>query len=263
MQAGMLRALYERDVVPDLLIGTSAGALNAAFLATRPPSLTTINELTRVWRGMRREDIFPFAVRTLLGGVSSKSNHLVPDHGLRRFLRRHLQLELIEHATIPLHVVAFDVLAGQEVLLSRGPALEGLLAATAIPGVFPPVRWGRQHLVDGGVVNNTPISHAVELGAERVYVLPTRSGPRTLERPHRGALEAASHAMTLLLDVRLRADIARYGEEAELIVLPAVNSRGVQPTDFGQAGTLIDDTLTAARWALANPVADAVTRSAA
>jgi NTE family protein len=260
MQVGMLRALYERRIVPDLLVGTSAGALNAAFVATRPQTVTTANQLARAWGALRREDVFPVALRTLFGGVSSRHDHLVPDHGLRRLVRRHLQLEALEQAAIPLHLVAYDVLGGREVRLSRGPALDAVLAAAAIPGVLPPVRWGEHYLVDGGVVNTTPISHAVELGAERVYVLPTSMGPCGLDRPHRGALDAAIHAVSLLLGGRRQADLARYGREVDLIVLPPSSSRRVRPTDFSQAGRLIEDAFAAARTALA---AQAPSRSAA
>jgi len=83
------------------------------------------------------------------------------------------QFDDLADAPIPLHLVAFDLAEGREVLVSRGPALESVIATASIPGVFPPVRIGELRLVDGGVVNNTPISHAVELGAERIYVLPT------------------------------------------------------------------------------------------
>lgn len=250
MQVGMLRALYERGIAPDLLVGTSAGALNAAFVASRPQTVTTANQLARVWMAMRREEIFPVALRTLLSGMSSRHDHLVPDRGLRRVLGRHVEIESLEHAAIPLHLVTFDVMGGREVLLSEGPALEALLAAAAIPGVLPPVPWGERRLVDGGVVNNTPISHAVELGADTIYVLPTSAGPRCLERPHRGALDAAVHGLSLLLDGRLAADLARYASRAELIVMPAVNAPRVQPADFSQARRLIDDAFSAARTAL-------------
>jgi NTE family protein len=250
MQVGMLRALFERAIVPDMLVGTSAGALNASFVASRPPTVTTANQLARAWYDIRREDIFPVELSTLLRGVRSRCDHLVPDRGLRRLILRHLEIEALEDALVPLHAVAYDLLAGGEVLLSSGPVLEAVLATAAIPGVFPPVRWGDCHLVDGGVVNNTPISHAVELGAERVYVLPTSTGPLALEQPHRGAIEAALHGMALLLSGRLESDIRRYGSEVELIVLPAVNHRRVQPSDFSQARTLVNDALVAARAAL-------------
>jgi NTE family protein len=96
-----------------------------------------------------------------------------------------------------------DLLRGVEVRLSSGPALDAVLAAAAIPGVLPSVRLGDQLLVDGGVVDNTPISHAVELGAERIYVLPTDDPlARSLPTKPRGALDAAVHAFTLLLSAQ-------------------------------------------------------------
>ena len=173
MQVGMARALYERGIAPDLLVGTSAGALNAAFLATRPPTSATTDELASVWRDLRRDDVFPIGVRTLVGGLTNHLDHLVADRGVRRLARQHLQIERLEDTRVPLHLVAFDVLSGEEVRLSEGPALDALLAAAAIPGLLPPVEWGGRLLVDGGVVDNTPISHAVALGAERIYVLST------------------------------------------------------------------------------------------
>jgi NTE family protein len=251
MQAGMLRALYERGITPDLIVGTSAGALNGAFVASRPQTVATAEELAHVWRGLHREDIFPLNPRTVIGALANHRDHLVPDSGLRRLAGRHLQFMRLEHADIPLHLVALDVLSGEEVLLSNGPALDAILAATAIPGVLPPVRRGDQLLVDGGVVNNTPISHAVDLGAERIYVLPTDDPlARTLPLGPRGALDAAVHAFTLLVGARLQVDLARYAATAELIVLPAINHHHVQPTDFDHSSRLIGQCLAAARVAL-------------
>jgi NTE family protein len=250
LQVGMLRALYERGVVPDLLVGTSAGAVNAAFVASRPQTPATADELAHIWRRIERDDVFPVSARTLIGGALGHRDHLFPDHGLRKLVRRHLQIERLEQARVPLHVVTFDLMAGEEVLLSRGSALDAILAATAIPGVLPPVTWGKRLLVDGGVVNNVPVSHAVELGAERIYVLPTQNGSRALPAPPKGALDAAVHGLTLLIGARLEAELARYADDVELIVLPAANSSHVQPTDFDHSSRLIDEGLAAARAAL-------------
>jgi NTE family protein len=247
----MLRALYEHGITPDLLVGTSAGALNAAYVASRPQTPQTAQELARVWRGLHRQDVFPVHAPTLIGGVTNRSDHLVPDAPLRRLGGRHLELRYLEQANVPLCLVCFDLLSGEEVRLQEGPALEAVLAASAIPGVLPPVRWGKHLLVDGGVVNNTPISHAVKLGAERIYVLPTEDPTRRgLSVPPRGALDAAVHAFTLLVGARLEADLARYAGAAELIVLPAANPEHVQPTDFDHADILIGTALHAARTAL-------------
>jgi NTE family protein len=260
MQVGMLRGLYERGVAPDLLVGTSAGALNAAYVASRPQTVATAEALAQVWRGLHREDIFPINPRMVISGLANHRDHLVPDTGVRRLAARHLQIERLEHASVPLHLVAFDLLSGREVRLSDGPALDAVLAAAAIPGVLPPVRHGDRLLVDGGVVNNTPISHAVELGAERIYVLATDDPvTRAVPLTPRGALDAAVHAFTLLVDARLQSDLVRYATAAELIVLPAVNPERIQPTDFDHASRLIGQALTAARAALdVAPVAEPV-----
>ena len=248
MQVGMLRALYERGITPDLLVGTSAGALNAAFIASRPQTAATADELAGVWRALHRDDGFPNDARTMLGGLTNHRDHLVSDRGLRRLAGRHLQVELLEDTAIPLHLVAFDVLSGEEVRLSGGPAMDAVLAAAAIPGVLPAVHFGDRLLVDGGIVDNTPISHAVELGAERIYVLATTDAlARSMPAPPRGALDAALHAFIVLVGARLEADLARYATEAELIVLPAANHHHVQPTDFTHASRLIGEALAAAR----------------
>src|SRR5229473_1120967 len=134
MQAGMVHALYERGIAPDLLIGTSAGALNAAFLASRPATVATAHELAALWRGLRRRDILPLRPATLLAGLAGRRDHLIPDAALRRLAARHLQFARLEQAAIPLHLVAFDLLAGTEVRLSDGPLADAVLAAAARGG---------------------------------------------------------------------------------------------------------------------------------
>lgn len=254
VQVGMLRALCESKITPDFLVGTSAGALNAAYLATRPLTVETTIELGEIWRGMRRHHAFPIQLATVLTGLVNRGDHLVPDGALRRLISRHIQLERVEEASVPLHLVCFDLLSGQEVRLSEGPAIDAVLAAATIPGVLPPVRLADWMLVDGGVINNTPISHAVELGAERIYVLPTGDpSARGLPMGPKGALNAAVHAFTLLVGARLQADLVRYADAAELVLLPAANPGGIQPTDFDHADSLIADSLRAARRVLANP----------
>jgi NTE family protein len=243
----MLRAVYERGITADLLVGTSAGALNAAFAASRSQSVATADELARIWTGLKREHVFPVSIGKLVGGLCGRCDHLVPDRGLRRLIAEHVEFDDIADAAIPLHVVAFDVKDGREVLLSRGPAGDVIAATAAIPGILPPVRIGDRHLIDGGVVNNTPISHAVALGAERIFVFPTQESPRPLAHALHGALAAGIHGMTLLMDRRLESDMARYSSEAELIVLPAPNPSHVKPIEFGHANRLIRDAWRATR----------------
>ena len=156
LQVGMLEALYEQDIVPDMLVGSSAGALNAAFVASRPQTTATAKALGRVWRNLQREDIFPVSMSALVGGLCGRRDHLVPDRGLRQLARRYIEFDDLADAPIPLHLVVFDLVEGRELSLSEGPAVDSVVAASSIPGVFPPVAIGDRRLIDGGVVNNTP-----------------------------------------------------------------------------------------------------------
>jgi NTE family protein len=246
-QVGMLQALYEHQIEPDFLVGTSAGALNAAFIASRPQTAATARKLGRIWGDLRREDVFPVSMTALIGGVCGKRDHLVPDRGLRALAHRHLEFDDLADASIPLHVVAFDLTEGREVLLSDGPAVDSIAASASIPGVYPAVTIGERRLVDGGVLNNTPISHAVALGAERIYVLPTQRPGRPPDPPGKSALDAAIYGLGLLVGSRLESDIVRYTRDVELVVMPAPNAAGVQPTSFEHSGALIAEALAAAR----------------
>jgi NTE family protein len=250
LQVGMLEALYERAIAPDLLVATSVGALNAAFIASRPQSPETARELGRVWRDLQRRDVFPVSISALVGGVWGR-DHLVPDRALRRLVRRYIQFEDLADAAIPLHLVAFDLVERRERLLSAGPAIESVAASASIPGIFPPVAIDERRLIDGGVVNNTPISHAVDLGADRIYILPTQDPHNKPARIPAAALDAAIQGLHLLVGSRLESDIARHSRDAELIVLPVPNAECVQPTSFEHASRLISAARDAARTELA------------
>ena len=250
----MLHALYEQGITPDLLVGTSVGALNAAFVASRPQTVETAEELEAVWTHLRRDSLFPLSIPGLVSGLRGRRDHLVSDSGLRALAEAHLDLKRIEDAPVPLHLTTYDVLSGEDVRLSSGPALDAVLAASAIPGVYPPVALGERLLVDGGVVNNTPLSHAVDLGATRIYVLPTQAPSVGAAVRPRGALDAAVNAVALLINRRLQDDIDRYDDHAEITLLPAVNESRVQATDFTHAAELIADNREAAREMLAASV---------
>jgi NTE family protein len=246
IQVGMLHALYERGIAPDVIVGTSAGAMNGAFIASRPQTVGTARALGAIWRDLRRGQVFPLNPLTGLFGFLGARDHLVPASGLRRPIARNVQHEALEEMPIPLHVVAVDVISGEELRLSDGRIVDAVLASAAIPGVVAPVRWEGRTLMDGGVANNTPISHAVELGAERIYVLPTGHAC-ALQGPPRGALAVALHAISLLTQRRLIDDIERHADAARLIVLPPPCPLGIQPIDFGHADELIGRALSDAR----------------
>jgi len=242
----MLQALYERDITPQLIVGTSAGAINGAFIASRPQTVQTANELAGIWRTVRRGQIFPLNPLSSLRGFLGSRDHLIPSSGLRKLVAEHSQHPLLEQMPIEFHVVAVDVVTGEELLLSRGPTLDAVLASGAIPAVLPPVAWEGRTLMDGGVANNTPISHAVQLGAREIYVLPSGHSC-ALEQPPSSALGMALHALTLLTQSRLIADVELHRDHAKLVVLPPPCPLGIQPIDFAHADELIERSLTDAR----------------
>jgi NTE family protein len=170
----------------------------------------------------------------------------VPNSGLQRLIDRHIESEELDALAIPLHVVAVDVITGEELLLSRGSVRDAVLASAAIPAILPPVLWGDRPLMDGGVANNTPISHAVALGASRIYVLPTGHAC-SLTKPPGSTLGMALHAISLLTHRRLMDDIERHREDADLIVLPPPCPLDIPPIDFTQADELISRGLDDAR----------------
>jgi NTE family protein len=238
MQVGMLQALAERQVRPDMVFGASAGALNAAWVAG-DPALEHLDELAAVWVSLRTRDVFP--LRPILGllGFLGRRNALVPPGGVRSLVTRYLSFERLEDAPIPLCVVATEVTSGREVALTRGPALEAIVASASIPGVLPPVAIGEYLLMDGGVVNNTPISNAIDAGASRVYVLPTGYAC-DLRRPPRSALAMSLQAISLLVQQRLITDVQELRARVDLRVIPPVCPLDVSPADFSHARDLID-----------------------
>lgn len=253
IQAGMLLALAEAGVKPDFIVGTSVGAVNGGWVASR----TDVDGLTRladVWCSLSRSDVFP--TRPLVGllGFLGRLPSLVPATNLRRLLRRHLEFTRLEDAPTPLHVVATDVRSGHDVLLSSGDAVDAIAASAAIPAVLPPVRINGRDLMDGGVVNNTPLSHAVALGADVVYVLPTGYACGLSASPH-GAMAMALHALTLAINARLAADITRFEGGVDLRVAPPLCPVHISPIDFSHAAQLIERAHTEThRWLTLPPV---------
>jgi len=237
VQVGMLRELLAQGVKPDLVVGSSAGAINGAYLAGAP-TLEGIRRLETIWRGLERRQVFPITLRSTIGAIVRRGP-LVDPSGLRLLLETHLPYRELERAALPLHVVATDLLGGALVRLSSGPAVEAVLASCAIPGAFPPVRIGEQHLVDGAVASNTPIRVALELGATRLIVLPSGYAC-ALEAPPRGAIAAGLHAITLLIAHQLVSDLERCGAQVEIVTVPPLCPLAVSPYDFSQAGELIE-----------------------
>lgn len=236
-QAGALQVMLEAGVVPDLLIGTSVGAINAAFLAAEP-SPERARGLVEIWKGLRDRDVFPTPALVQLIRLALGSDHVCSSDGLRTLLETHLGYREIEDASVPLVVVATDLLTGAERRLRAGPVVAAVLASAAIPGVFAPVPWGRDLLVDGGVVANVPLAAAVAAGADEVWALDTGQLCAERHRPH-SAVDVALQALAVQSTARAEAEFACLpsGVTVHHIVLPCVTHR--RRSDFSGSAELI------------------------
>jgi NTE family protein len=236
LQVGMLQALTETGIRPDMLIGTSVGAVNAAFMGGRPDHEGAL-QLGEIWRGLRRQHIFPLSPWSSARGLLGKSNHLISNASLGDVLRKHLPYERLEDAGVPVHVITTELKTGRAVVVSSGPAIPALLASTAIPGIFPPVTIGRRQLIDGGVANHTPIAAAMELGASRIFVLPV--GYPWLRQEPTNALGMALHALARFIEQKLDAEAEAYRNLADIQVLPTLDAPAVSPADFSHTDELM------------------------
>ncbi|MCS0657001.1 patatin-like phospholipase family protein [Massilia terrae] len=236
IQVGMLQALVAYGLVPDLVVGSSVGAINGAYFAGAPDA-DGLARLAAIWCGMRRSTVFPLAWGSLLR-LKNGDGSTVDPSGLSGLLERCLPYQALEDARIAVHMVATNQLGGGTVTISRGPVVEAVLASCAIPAVFPPVRIGEHFLIDGAIASNTPISVALELGARRMIVLPTGFAC-ALEAPPRGAIASILHAVTLVIAHQLASEFERCQGLAQIIMVPPLCPLAASPYDFSHAADLI------------------------
>ena len=236
IQVGMLHSLASHGIAADMVFGSSVGALNGAYYAGTP-TLEGIRKLETIWRGLRRQDVFPVTWRTLFGFIRRR-DFLVTTEGLQTLIDTHLPYRNLEDAKIPIHVVATDILSGETVVLSKGSAAQAILASAAIPAAFAPVHFESLYLADGAISSNTPVRVAVALGAKRLIILPTGYACAR-QTPPQGAVANAMHALTLLIARQLIDELETLERHIDYFVLPPLCPLSGSPYDFSHTGELI------------------------
>jgi NTE family protein len=177
LQVGALRTLLEAGLYLDLLVGTSVGAVNAAFLALHGFTKHSLDELVRAWQEASRADLLPanylwLTARALLGRPLIDPAQRMRDFFIVHGLAPGLCFEDIQNTRLIL--VAADMNTGQPILYGQDPKdslLEGVLASTALPPWVTPIRKDGRLLVDGGTVSNLPIEPALVSGATKIIAL--------------------------------------------------------------------------------------------
>lgn len=236
-QAGVVQSLAGRGVVPDLVIGTSIGALNGAFWAFNPGAEVG-DRLHGIWRKWPRE-VMPSRRLALLRQIIAWPGYLLGTHGLVRMIDQEFGPEArLEDAAIPLAVVAADASTGERVVLREGPLRPALLASTSVPGVFPAVELGGRLLIDGGIVANADLDAACEAGATDVLAVDlagatSRPGPNDLPSLLEQAVSLSLAAQT---NLRLRSLPRRL----RVAMLRPLLERRPTLTDASQAERLFE-----------------------
>jgi NTE family protein len=218
-EVGMLRALLEAGITPDLVLGTSVGALNGAFLAADPSVETTLR-LAELWRQLSAEGgVFSGSLVERVGTAVRSRTHLHRRGPLRQLLADHLPVQDIEDLKVPFQCVAASIERAAEHWFTAGSLSDAVMASAAVPGLLAPVEIDGEHYLDGGLVNSIPVSRAVELGARTVYVLQVGRIERPLTPPTR-PWEVALVAFEIARRHRFAADMARLPEHVVVHVLP-------------------------------------------
>ncbi|SHE42580.1 NTE family protein [Desulfacinum infernum DSM 9756] len=236
VQVGMLRAVLESGNRPDHLLGSSAGALNAAFLA-KDISIRRVEELGRIWRNLRKEDVFGRFTPRRLFHVVFRRISLASGEALERLIAAHAPLSY-EGLQATLGVVATDYFTGKTEVFTSGDLRRHLLASVAIPVVFPPVTIGSVLYVDGSVSAHVPIVPAQRFGPRTLVVFDVGFACHIRECPC-GFVDNALHAFSLMLHRQVTGLLSGLDPETTVLYLPAPCPQDVPAYDFSRGEALI------------------------
>jgi NTE family protein len=215
----MLQALAEAGVRPDLVLGTSVGALNGVFVAAHSDPAAAVPELAAVWRDGVAAEAFGGSLFGRVRTLARSGTHLHPNEPLRALLEG-LPVQRIEELALPFQCVAASIERAAAHWFTAGPIVPAVLASAAVPGLLPPVRVGDEHFFDGGLVHSIPVGRALELGARTVYVLHVGRIERPLQVPTR-PWEVGLVAFEIARRYRFAEDMAAVPPEVTVHILPA------------------------------------------
>jgi NTE family protein len=232
LEVGLYRAIADLALPVDLVVGTSIGALNGAFIAAG----VSPEELASLWAGFRRREGLALNYSALLG----RSSGLFRLDPLRAWLRRKLPATRFEALRIPLVIATTDLQRGKATYWSgSGDIIGPLIASMSLPGLFPPVEIDGHQLVDGGIVNNLPVDEAVRLGARHLYMI-SCVGCAESSRIYRGFRDVLARSVSLAIGCRQDADIGRFGGAACMHLVRPGFECSIGLLDFLHSAALID-----------------------
>jgi NTE family protein len=221
-EVGMLRALAESSIEPDVILGTSVGAINGAMFAA-DPTTEGVSRLSRLWRDSNMSELAAGAMLRRITTLARTGTHLESLRDARARLVEALPVERVEDLTVPFHCVAACIERAAEHWFDSGVLADVVLASCAVPGILPPVKIGDEHFIDGGIVNSIPVARAVALGARSIYVLQVGRLEKPL-RPPRWPWEVGLVAFEVARRHRFQHDLHSLPDDVVLHVLPTGGS---------------------------------------
>lgn len=254
VQVGMLRALFRGGYRPDVVIGTSIGAVNGALVAADPSEAVT-GRLVRLWSSPEAAEVYGDSLARQLRRFAART-HLHSPLPLRRLLASELGENCdFSDLKVPFRCCAASIERAAEHWFDSGPLVDAVLASSSVPGLLPPMEISGEHFVDGGIVNSIPISEAVRVGAKQIFVLQVGRIERPLAVPKR-PWEVAQVAFEIARRHRFARDVASLPDDVRVHVLPTGGgeSRDDSPwayRDMAAAGRRISRAYTASRRYLA------------
>lgn len=216
-EVGMLQALAEAGIRPDVIVGTSVGAINGVFAAAYPQG---VQELADLWRSGGVVSVFDGSLASRVRTFVRSGTHVESNHGLATMLDELLPVKRIEDLEIPFECVAASIERATAHWFCEGPIVPAVLASSAVPGLLPPVEIDGEHYLDGGLVHSIPVGRAVFLGATEVYVLHVGRIERTLAVPQR-PWQVATVAFEIARRHRFFEEMAALPPNVTVHVMPA------------------------------------------
>lgn len=229
-EVGMLRALLEAGIGPDLVVGTSVGAVNGAAVAFEPTA-AGVERLVDVWNAIEETEIFGGSLLGRLGNLARTRTSFHSDAALRDVLTGAFGTPRIEDLQVSFQCVGASIESAREHWFTTGPLIDAVLASCAVPGLVPPAVVNGEHFYDGGIVNSIPVARAAELGATVAYVLHVGRIERALTPP-RWPWEAGLVAFEIARRHRFASDLDRLSGEIEVHVLPTGAAGGQKAPDL-------------------------------
>lgn len=175
VQVGMMQTLFEAGIRPAGLVGTSVGALNAAFIGWQP-STERVRELADRWQRLTTKDIFPGGNWSRVAHLAQRHAYLFSSDALQSLIQTWIPVTQLEDLPTPVRITTTPLASSGATYHDRGPIEQLLLASAAVPGVFSPVNLTDHEgqvstHVDGGVADLVPVAGARSLNPTRVFIL--------------------------------------------------------------------------------------------